>query len=457
MSKMQSKYIKTGILAILLFLSFGLKAQTGIVDKIVAQIGEEIIMLSDIQKAKLQMLQEGIEVSKSSDCGILEDLLFQKLLINQAKIDSVEVSDDAVNSNMEQRIRYFEAQIGGREKLEEFYGKSIAQIKAEFFMIIKDNMLAERMREIITENLVVTPKDVETFYNSLPKDSIPYINSKISVAQLVLYPEVTEQDRINAKNKIEKIRKDVMDKKMRFGTAAIRFSDDTGSRLQEGDLGWQTKGTMVPEFEAMIFSIKENEVSEVFETQFGYHFLELLDRRGDNYHCRHILISTKADDRALDIQAEKIEGLYRDIKSGKISFTDAVKQYSMDENSKINMGKIVNPYTNDFYWDINNINEIDPQLYRIIKNLGVGKVSSPSLYENIREQKEGLRIVKLLNKTSPHLANLNDDYQLIQNACAEIKKQEIIDRWINNKITEAYVRVDGKYTHCAFKYNWLKK
>ena len=455
MRTMQLKYFKPIVLLIGLMITIHATAQTGIIDRIVAQVGDEIIMLSDIQGAKLQLIQEGIDVNANMDGEILEELLFQKLLINQAKVDSIEVSDDAVNANMEQRIRYFEAQIGGREAMEKFYGKSIAQIKADFFEVIKDNMLAEQMKDKITENFLVTPKDVSNFFNKLPNDSIPYINSKISVAQLVLYPEVTEADKAKAKKRIEKLREDVVSKKRSFPGVVITDSEDPGSKNTDGDLGWQTKGTMVPEFEAAVFSLEKNEISDVFETQYGFHFVQLLDRRGDNYRCRHILISIKADDKALEIAAVKLDQIYRDILAGKVSFEDAVQEHSMDEDSKNSNGKIVNPYTSDYYWDVNNINEIDAQLYRVINNLAVGKVASPSLYSAPRQQQIGMRIVKLLNKTQPHLANLTDDYQLIQNACTELKKQEIIDEWISGRISGAYIRIDEKYKNHNFKYNWL--
>jgi len=454
--KMLLKNIKSIVLiAILSFTNLSI-AQNNVIDKVVAQIGDEIIMLSDIQRAKLQMIQEGMEVSKNDDATILEELLYQKLLLNQAKIDSVEVSDEQVNANMEQRIRYFEQQIGGKEELEKFYGKSTAQIKAEFFKSIKENMLSEAMQDKITENLVVTPKDISAFFKSLPADSIPYINSKISIAQIVIYPEITEADKVKAFDKISEIRKDVIDGNVSFQASAIRYSEDPGSKFKDGDLGWQTKGTMVPEFEAAAFALNKNETSPVFETQYGYHFLQLMDRKGDNYRVRHILISTKADDKALDAAAVKIEKIYKEIKSTSITFEKAAEKYSNDEGSKFSQGKIVNPYTNDYFWDINNINEIDPQLYRIIQGLSVQQYTRPALYENYREQKIGLRMVKLLDKTAPHAANLTDDYQLIQKACTETKKQQIIEDWINSKISGAYIRIDDDYRNRTFKYNWSK-
>ncbi len=453
--KKQLKFIKTLVLSIVFTsLSFAGKAQ--VIDKIVAQVGDEIILLSDIQSQKIQMISEGMNVSNTTDCQILEEMLYQKLLVNQAIIDSVEVSDDMVNAEMEQRIRYFEEQIGGRDKLEEFYGKSVAKIKAEFFDLIKKRILAEKMEEKITENLIVTPSDVKAFYNMLPKDSIPYINSKISVAHIVKYPVITDADKLKAKTKLEMYREDIVSGRKKFQTIAISYSNDPGSSVKGGDLGWQTKGTMVPEFEAALFELKPNEISEVFETQYGYHIIQMIERRGNNYHVRHILISAKASYAALDKAIDDIEKIYNDVKSGKISFDEAAKRFSDDDKSKLSGGKIVNPYTGDYYWDLQNINEIDPQMYRIIDGLRVGDLSKPSRYINMYEQKEGVRFVKLLGKTKPHLANLTDDYQLIKNACTEHKKQEIINKWIADRIKTTYIKIDKDYYTCQFNFDWIK-
>jgi peptidyl-prolyl cis-trans isomerase SurA len=453
--KKQLKYIKLTLITLFIFgLSNNGNAQ--VIDKIVAQVGDEIVLLSDLQEQKLQMIQQGENVSNTTDCLILEKILYQKLLVNQAQIDSLEVSDDMVNGEMEQRIAYFEEQIGGREKLEEFYGKSVAQIKAEFFNIIKKRILAEQMEDKITENLVVTPKDVKAFYNSLHKDSIPYINSKISVAHVVIYPEISEDDKMKAKTSLEMYRQQIVDGKKQFETIALTKSDDPGSRLKEGDLGWQTRGTMVPEFEAALFALEKNEISPVFETQYGFHIVQLLDRKGDNYHVRHILIAAKSNGKAFEAAAMKLDQIYKDIKNNKITFEEAARLFSTDDKSKNNGGKIVNPYTSDYFWDIQNINEIDPQMYRIIDRMKVGDFSSPSLYDNMYEQKSGVRIVKLINRTNPHKANLTDDYQLIQNACAEEKKQAIIKAWVQNKIEGAFIKIDPNYFGCTFNYKWIK-
>ncbi len=447
----------TALLVFSLNFSF---AQTGakVIDRIVAQLGEEIILLSDIQNRRLDIIQEGGKMDATTDCSILEEMLFEKLLITQAQLDSIEIPDDYVNAEMENRIRYIAQQIGSIEELEKFYGKSVAQIKAEFFNLIKKRMMAERMRDMITENVLITPNEVKLFYNNLPKDSLPYINAKISVAQIVLYPQITEDDKIKRKKELELRRKQITEGERTFDGVALLESDDPGSRIQGGDLGWNSRGSMVPEFEAELFKLEKDGISPVFETMYGFHIVQLLDRKGDNYHCRHILFMPKVNDKALMKAATSIDSLYKAIKKGTISFEDAAIQYSQDEYSKQNGGKIVNPYTGDYFWDIQNINEIDPQMSTLINSMRIGDYSQPALYDNMMEQKKGVRIVKLIDRTKPHIANLKDDYQLIQMAALNEKKQAVIDEWVKTKIEGIFVRIfDANFIdQCTYRYPWIK-
>lgn len=462
MITVRSQFIKNSILLLGLLLvgSGAIFAQGGepkVIDKIVGQVGDEIILLSDIQNQRLQILQSGNDGDKQTDCAILEEFMYEKLLVNQAKIDSVVVNDDDVNREMEERLRYIAGQIGSIEKLEEFYGKSVAKIKADFFELIKKRLLADQMKRNITENVKVTPKEVEKFFKGLPKDSIPYINSKVTVAHIVMYPKITQSDRDKAFNELTKYKGEIERGEQRFGTAATLHSDDPGSRISGGDLGWQTRGTMVPEFESALFSLKKDEISEVVETQYGYHIIQLLERKGDNFHCRHILIAPKVSDAALVKAATTIDSVHRAIANGSMSFEDAARRFSDDENSKFNGGQIVNPYSGDYLWDIQNINDIDPQMSRIIERMTVGKFSTPSLYDNYQEQKQGIRIVKLIAKSEPHIASLATDRQLIEMAALNEKRQIVIDAWIESKISGNFVQIDKSYLKgCDFKYTWIR-
>lgn len=441
----------------LILVGFSAQAQRKPIDKIVAKVGDELILYSDIMNQKLSLIQNNIPINENTDCDLLEGLLYEKLLVHQAVLDSVEVGDEIVNQEMESRLNVIAQQIGSIEKLEEFYGKSVAQIKAEFFETIKKRMQAERMKDQVTEGVDVTPKEVKQFFNDLPKDSIPYINSKVEIAQIVLYPEITQADRDLALKKITDSRERVVNNDVSFKIEAYNTSMDPGSRLQGGDLGWQSRGTMVPEFEAELFRLEKLEISGIFETQYGYHYLQLLDRKGDNYHVRHILVSPETDRKALFKAKSKLDSIYTQLNKGTLTFERAAKLFSNDEQSKDNGGKIINPYSGDYKWDLQNINEIDPQMSRMVDQLRVGKYSSPSLYDNLYEQKQGVRIVKLLSKSKPHVANLQDDYQLIQMAALNQKKQEIIDKWIASKINGNYIWMEESYAkQCRFKYNWVK-
>lgn len=434
-------------------------AQGQIIDKIVAKIGDEYILLSDIQTQKLSLLQNNMDTTATTDCEILEGLLYEKLLIHQAILDSVEVGDEIVNQEMESRLRMIADQMGGDlSKLESFYGKSVAQIKATFFESIKKRMQAERMKSTIIEDIDITPKAVQTFYKQLPKDSIPYINSKVTLAQVVIYPQLTEVDRQRALAAIQASRNRVIKGERSFQTEAVLSSEDPGSRVQGGDLGWQTKGNMVPEFEAALFQLENDEVSPVFETQYGYHYLQMMDRRGDNYRVRHVLISPKVSKQALLQAKQKGDSIHTEMQQGRLLFEEAVRQFSQEESSVENGGKIVDPYSGEEQWDIQNINKIDPQISRLVNSLRLGDYSPASLFENYADRKQGVRIVKLVDKTRPHLANLKEDYQLIRTAALNKKKQAVIDEWVQQKMAVNYSWISSEYAHsCTFELPWVKK
>jgi peptidyl-prolyl cis-trans isomerase SurA len=258
-------------------LSFCQETQTSVIDKIVAQIGDNIILKSDIEAQKQQAAQSGLVVTKETDCSILEQLMYQHLLLNQAEIDSIVITDAQVDAEMENRIRIIENQIGGRDKMEKFYGKSITEIKNEFRDIIRKRLMSEEMERRITQDISVTPKEIEAFFNTIPKDSIPLINSKLSFQQIVVFPEITKEDKELARTKLEEIRQNIIGGKS-FETQARIHSQDPGSASQGGKLE-ATRGMMVPPFEATVFSLKEGEISQVFETEYGFHIIQLVERK----------------------------------------------------------------------------------------------------------------------------------------------------------------------------------
>ncbi len=449
---MISKYITIS----LFFVSLSAFAQERkVVDRIAAQVGDNIILMSDIQGQKLQAIQAGMTVGKEMDCQVLEELMYNELLLNQAKLDSIEISDQQVDAEMENRLRVLEQQMGGREKLEKFYGKTVTQIKEEFRPIIKDRLLSQEMERIITADVTVTPKEVSEFYNKIPKDSLPLINSQLSFQQIVHYPEITKDDKKRAYDQLAEIRKAIIGGKS-FDTQARIHSMDPGSAPQGGKIE-ATRGMMVPPFEAAVFSLEPYEVSDIFETTYGYHIVKLLNRRGDDYLCQHILIIPEYTNEALEKSALIMDSCYSMLKQNQITWDEAVLKYSNDESTKQNKGIITNPITGEQTWDMEDLNQIDQQIFLLTDAMNKGDITSPNLHIDMMERKQGIRIVRLMDRKPQHVANLTDDYALIKRAAENDKKQRLINEWVQAKIGNAYIRIDEFYHDCMFSNPWLTK
>ncbi len=446
-------YYKTFLLLSFQFLLFGQLQAQKLVNQIVAQVGDNIILWSDIETQRLQ-LNEKERAVIGKDCEILEQLLLEELLVNQALIDSLEISDEQVDAEMENRLRIMENKMGGRENLEAFYGKSTVAIKEEFRTIIRNKMLAQEMERKITGDITVTPKEVAAFYQQLPKDSIPFINMKLSFQQIVQFPELTAADKKLAYDQIADIRKQIISGKS-FETMARLKSMDPGSASQGGKIA-ASKGMMVPQFESTVFDLKPGEVSEIVETMYGYHVIKLISRKGDDYTCLHILIMPEYSSSSISIASARMDTCYQLLSRNAITWDEAVLRFSNDEATKQNKGVLTNPYTMDIYWDMEQLNEIDQQIYLLTDALESGGVSLPSLYMDLFERKQGIRIVRLQNRVVAHQANLEQDYALIKLAAENDKKQRVLDDWTQGKIPNAYIRLDPQFQACDFRVNWLK-
>jgi len=445
--------IKTLLFTVSLFLTLThVYGQPKVVNQIVAQVGDHIILLSDLETQRLQLNEKEREQAGKS-CQILEQLLIEELLVNQAQIDSLEISDEQVDAEMENRLRIMENKMGGRENLEAFYGKSTVAIKEEFRTIIRNKMLAQEMERKITGDISVTPKEVAAFYQTLPKDSIPFINMKLSFQQIVQFPELTKDDKKLAYDQLVDIRKQIVAGSKSFDMMARLKSMDPGSASQGGKIQ-ASKGMMVPQFEATVFDLKPGEVSEIVETMYGYHIIKLISRKGDDYTCQHILIMPEYSSKSISIAAARMDTCYQMLNRNEITWDEAVIRFSNDDGTKQNKGVLTNPYTMDIYWDMEQLNEIDQQIYLLTDALESGGISQPSLYMDLFERKQGIRIVRLQNRVPAHQANLEQDYALIKLAAENDKKQKTLDEWVQTKIPNAYVRIDAAYQNCDFRVNW---
>ena len=420
-----------------------------VIDQVVAIVGENPILYSEIQGQKLQILQQGGELDGNIDCYLIDEFMTQQLLIHQAEIDSLEVTEEMVKVELDQRIQYFSAQVGGTEALEEFYGQSIEEIKEEFFEQIEDKMKAQKMQQEVTGNISVSPKEVRNFFYKIPFDSVPFINSKVKVSQLVIAPEITYRQKEATKKKLQKIKNRIYSNEISFAVAAEFYSNDPGSKANGGNFGWVNRGDFVPEFDAIAYTIPLNTVSDVFESPFGFHILKIEKRRGEQYYGSHILIKNEINEDDLKNLKERCTSIFDEIKADKISWVNAIKTHSTIKNNSEN-GIIFNESTGDMYWDMENI---DKSLFVGINNIEIGEYSEPLYYQDSKGN-IGYRILKLEDRTTPHKANLDDDYEYIQKFALNEKQINEMDDWVNKSAKNTYIEINDIFKKCDFKDKW---
>jgi peptidyl-prolyl cis-trans isomerase SurA len=434
----------------LLFLSITVVVNAQSIDKVEAIIGDEIVLTSEIESQYLQYLSQGNAKSEAVKCEIIEDLLFQKLLINQAKIDSVLVSDDEVDAEITKRLTYFQSQLGSVAKVEEYFGKSKVEIELELGKVIKDQFLAERIQRGISSDVKVTPAEVKEFFNQQNNADIPVVPAKVEVTQVIVKPEISEEHKDKLRDKLNSFRERVY-KGEDFKMLATLYSDDLGSATRGGELGFVNRGDLVPEFERAAFRLKKGEISEVVESQFGFHIVQLIERRGEQINVRHILLKNKVSSTALYNAKLKIEKVEKELKAGTITFDEAVEKYSDDE-SKNNNGLLLNPNTMS---TLHVIDEMSPTLKFVVENLKEGSFSSPAVAQ-IPDETKAYRILKLNKKIDEHKANLVDDFSMIKDFAINIKKQEELMKWIAKTISNTYIKINDDISACEFKNKWVK-
>ena len=441
-------------LVILLHPVFASLSQPKVIDKVIAIVGDNIILKSDLENQKSQQIQSGAEIPENNECKLLEELLFQKLLINQAQIDSVEVSEAQVQSEIDRRLRFFISQIGSEQKLEEMYKKSISEIKSNFHDLIKEQLLGQNMQQKINGNIKINPGEVKEYYERIPKDSLPLVSSELEVAHIVKKPNIKPEEKKAVKEKLEGLRNRIL-KGEDFGTLAYLYSEDPGSAKQNGELGFVTRNTLVPEFASIAFTIKPGEVSEIVETDFGFHLIQLIEKRGEQVNVRHILLVPKVNPEDLILAKNYLDSIAEMKKKvDTLTFELSAQLFSEDKDSKMNGGKIMNPQTGTTKFDAELLGQFDPMLFFAAEKMKPGEETQPVLWQK-QDGSQAYRIIKLLSRSEPHRANLKDDYQKIQDAALQEKQEKILNNWIDKKIKKTYVKVDDDFNSCKFENNWI--
>jgi peptidyl-prolyl cis-trans isomerase SurA len=435
--------------------SLSLFAQPGnsefqLLDGIVAVVGDEIILNSAIEDRALQARIEGGEVDESNKCGFLEELLFEKLLLHNARLDSLEVSDGEVMDEIERRLAYYIKMLGSVESFEAEYGKSVAQWKADFTEPILDQLLAQRMQQTISQEVRATPAEVLEYFEETPVDSLPLIPEEISYSEIVLQPVISDRQKQAVRTTLDSIRNLVATGQLPMTLAATRYSEDPGSKYKGGCYENIARGVFIPEFEAAVFDTPLNGYSPVFESDFGYHFVRVTDKRGEQFSACHVLMKPRVDPLALENQNSKIDSIYASINAGSTTFERDVLSFSTRESSKNSKGQVVNPRDGGLMFGID---ELDPNLYFLLEPLEIGEMSSP--VQLVDADGDGFwTILRLEDRKAAHRANPKDDYALFQSQIENNMRALDMNEWIDEHISDTFIRLSSEYINCEFNINW---
>jgi len=437
-----------------LFASFNLAfAQNITVNKIAAVVGDNIILQSDIEREYANYILQGNPQNDAVKCGVLQQMLTQKLLSQQAVIDSVTVTDDEVTNEVDRRMRAFIQRAGGQERLEQFLNRSVLQYKDEIRPDVKEQLVANRMHAKITENIGITPLEVKRFFEAIPKDSLPEYPTEVEVGEIVLYPKLTKAEKERFKDKAEALRLRIKGGED-FATLARLYSQDPGSAPEGGDLGFFDRTAMVKEFTALAFKLKANELSPVFETDFGFHFLQVMERRGEQVRARHILIKMDAPSESLARTKTAIDSIYENVVSKKLPFSTAASMYSDNNDTKYNGGMMLNAENVSSRTTYIPTDKLDPTVFFAIDTMKVGSYSKPYEFTS-RDGKKGYRFVYLKSKTDPHVANLNQDFPKIKEIAYEDKVQREVSSWFEKRRVSTYIKIDPEFQTCESLKMWL--
>ncbi len=423
------------------------------VDRIVATVGDKIILQSDIENQALQMMAQGYRSDKDLKCQMLEELLFQKLLLIQAELDSIEVGYTRIDSELERRLMYFIRQLGSEEKLVEYYNKSLIEIKEDFRPLIEEQLKTQMMQSQLVSDISISPKDVEKFYKTLPKDSIPMVNDQYEINQILRYPPENELARNAARERLLELRQRIIDGE-RFSTLAVLYSQDPGSARRGGELGFRSREELDPEFAKAAFRLNDDGgISRIVESAYGFHLIQLIAREGNQVNVRHILIIPEVDIEQKIATKTKLDSISQLIQSDSITFKQAALYYSQDEQSRLNDGLMVNPMKASTRFMLD---ELPRYEYNVVKDLKPGEISDP--FESVDENgKVVFKIVKINNLVKAHKANLNEDYELLEQMALNDKQMKKIEKWLAERKAKTYIHIDESFMKCEFlKDGWIK-
>lgn len=426
-----------------------------VVDKVVAVVGKNIVKLSDIENGYVPIrIRQGYEKAFENRCNILEGLLITKLLIHKGQIDSTdaEITDDEINSSVQYYISAYERQYGSKEAMRQATGYTYDEMKDLLKKMIRERMLSERVQSQLTSTVKITPREVTEYFAKIPADSVPLFEETYEIAEIVRKPEINEDERDRVRLELNKMRERILKGEVQFSTLATLYSEDPGSASKGGELGFFTRGFMVAEFEAAAFALKPGEVSPVVETQFGFHLIQLIERRGNAINCRHILMMPKVSSEDLLRNRMLLDSIAQQIRLGRTTFADAAARFS-DNANKIEGGKVTHPTSGGYQFTLDELKQLYPGIG--FSQMNAGEISNATAMKT-DDNKDAYRIVTVIRRNPAHKANLTDDYDRIYNAALENARQEKIFDWAQKTIKNTYIHIDDEFKDCSFRLKWVE-
>lgn len=437
----------------MLTLSLSVFAQ-GVIDEVIWVVGDEAILRSEVEEERMRAQYEGQQLHGDPYCVIPEQLAIQKLFLHQAELDSVEANESTVSHQVDMRLNYYISQIGSKEKMEEYFRKPSSEIREEMMTLVRNQMIIQQMQQKLTSSIKPTPAEIRRFYNSLPLDSIPMMPAQVEVQILSFEPPVPVEETERVKQRLREFTERVQSGTADFSMLARLYSEDTESAKRGGELGFVGKGQLVPEFAEVAFNLNDpKRVSRIVQTEYGYHIIQLIEKKGDRINCRHILMRPRisATDKVTAIQ--RLDTIRQLIESDSLQFEQAVIHFSQDKNTVMNAGLMINPNTNSSRFEYQ---ELAPEIAKQIYNLKEGEISQPFVMMDQQKNREVCAIVKVRKKLDVHRANLTDDFQAIKSMLEERKGEELLHDWIVKKQKTTFIQIAPEWQNCEFEYpGWL--
>ena len=441
-----------------LLLSVATFGQNNVIDEVVWVVGDEAILKSDVESERLNAQYEGRKFDGDPYCIIPEQLAVQKLYLHQAELDSIEVSEQEVLSRLEQQINWYIDQIGSKEKMEEYFNKTSTQIREMVRENIRNGMTAQKMQQKIIGDVKIVPADVRRYFKNLPQDSIPFVPTQVEVQIVTLEPKIPQEEIERVKKALRDYTDQVNKGEIAFSTLARLYSEDEGTRRRGGELGFMGRGELVPEFANVAFNLQDpNKVSKIVESEFGFHIIQLIEKRGDRINTRHILLKPKVEEKDLEASLLRLDSIAKDIRNAKFSFDEAASFISQDKDTRNNHGLMANPNSGTARFEMQELAQVSQEVAKTVEGLNVGEVSEPFTMIN-NKGKEICAIVKLKARIDGHKATITEDYQRLKSIVQSKLGEEKLQKWIVDKQKSTYVRINEDWVTCDFKYpGWVRK